>query len=246
MSDSQREDELEALRMEVRRLRELAVPRKRWKSILAAILVMIGCGLAPAAVLAVWSASQVWVVDEAATAIDQKGLPDGIGARLIRLKAFVQDKAPRLANSGTLHGIWIDVDKLAHKGLSTMLSAERGDMAYSSWLDRLKFVLPVTSAALVATGILLARSRRRAIVGAGLSLTAGMLMLAAGLAACRHVFMVSVAAHGLDTVAAGELFDTLVSTLEIHLYTLLALGLVTAAVIFVTPRKRAIADELRT
>lgn len=233
MSSQQHEDELEALRAEVRRLRALAVPRRRWKSVLSAILIMVGCFLAPPAMLAVWSAGQVWVVDEAATALDQKGLPDGIGARLIRLKGFIQDRAPRLANSGTFHGMWIDADKLAHKGLDAMLSVENSEIAYS-WLNRLKWILPAVSASLVVIGIFVARSRRRALAGAGLSLAAGMVALAAGLAACRHVLMSSVAAHGLDVGAAGELFDTLISALATSLRVLLAAGLVTAAGAFLT------------
>jgi hypothetical protein len=62
--------ELERLRTEVRELRERQPPagqarrpRRRWKSVLAAVAITLGCVLAPVSVLGVWGANQVSSTD---------------------------------------------------------------------------------------------------------------------------------------------------------------------------------------
>ncbi|MBB5080076.1 hypothetical protein [Nonomuraea endophytica] len=103
-----------------------------------------------------------------------------------------------------------------------------------SWLITLRWALPVLALILLALGVYVAKSRRRALAGVGIGLMAGMLVLAAALAAFRAASLGSVARHGLDQAAAADLFDTLARFLRGGLRTVLVLGLVIAAAAFFT------------
>jgi hypothetical protein len=98
----------------------------------------------------------------------------------------------------------------------------------------LKWVLPILSIALLVGGILVARVRRHALIGAALGFAASMLVLAAGLAIARTIYLNSVPATTLPADAAAALYDTLVRFLREALRVLLVIGLVIAVGAFLT------------
>jgi hypothetical protein len=95
-------------------------------------------------------------------------------------------------------------------------------------INDLKYVLPILSVLLLALGVYVARSHRRALIGASLGLAASMLLLGAGLLIFRGVYLNSVPASVLPADAAAALFDTLVRFIKEGLRTILVLGLVVA------------------
>ena len=76
-------------------------------------------------------------------------------------------------------------------------------------INDLKIVLPILALLLLAGGVYVARSHRRALIGAGLGLAASMLVLAAGLLIFRSIYLNSVPSNVLPSDAAAVLFDTL-------------------------------------
>ena len=101
-------------------------------------------------------------------------------------------------------------------------------------INDLKIVLPILALLLLAGGVYVARSHRRALIGAGLGLAASMLVLAAGLLIFRSIYLNSVPSNVLPSDAAAVLFDTLVRFIKEGLRALLVLGLVVAAAAFLT------------
>jgi len=101
-------------------------------------------------------------------------------------------------------------------------------------INDLKIVLPILALVLLGAGVYIARSHRRALIGAGLGLAASMFVLAAGLLIFRTVYLNSVPNSKLPANAAAVLFDTLVRFIRAGLRTLLVVGLVVAAGAFVT------------
>jgi hypothetical protein len=97
-----------------------------------------------------------------------------------------------------------------------------------------KIVAPILVLLLLAAGVYVARSHRRALIGAGLGLAASMLVLAAGLLIFRSVYLNSVPSNVLPSDAAAALFDTLVRFIKEGLRAILVLGLVIAAAAFLT------------
>jgi hypothetical protein len=87
---------------------------------------------------------------------------------------------------------------------------------------------------LLALGVYVAKDHRRALVGAGLGVAAGMVVLALGLAVFRSVYLNGVPADVLPHDAAAVLYDTIVRFLRAGLRTILVLGLVVAAGAFLT------------
>lgn len=87
---------------------------------------------------------------------------------------------------------------------------------------------------LFGIGISLARSHRRALIGAGLGIAVSMFVLAAGLLIFPGIYMNSVPNSKLPADAAAALFDTLVRFIRAGLRTLLAVGLAAAAGAFLT------------
>lgn len=100
-------------------------------------------------------------------------------------------------------------------------------------INDLKYVLPILSLLLLAAGIYVARSHRRALIAAGLGFAASMLVLGAGLAIVRSMYLNSVPAS-VPADAAAALYDTLVRFIRTALRTLLVVGLVVAAGAFFT------------
>lgn len=113
--------------------------------------------------------------------------------------------------------------------------------AYSA-LKVLKWVLPLLAVALIVGGVFVAKSRRRATIGAGVGAAVSMLVLAAALAIGRGAVLAALAKNGLDQEAGAALFDTLVRFLRGGLRTVLVLGLVVAlAAYFIGPSPAAVA-----
>jgi hypothetical protein len=94
-------------------------------------------------------------------------------------------------------------------------------------INDLKIVLPIVTIVLLGLGVFAARGRRRALIGAGLGFAASMLVLAAGLAIARALYLNSVPASASADAAAAA-FDILVRFIKTALRTLLVVGLVVA------------------
>lgn len=101
----------------------------------------------------------------------------------------------------------------------------RAQTAYNT-LDAVATWLPWVTLLLLACGVYLARHRRRALLGTGLGVVAGMLVLAAALMVARALLVGGVPAQG--AAAAAQTFDILVRFLRDALRTLTVLGLVVA------------------
>jgi hypothetical protein len=94
-------------------------------------------------------------------------------------------------------------------------------------------VLPIVTLALLGLGVAAARGRRRALIGAGLGFAASMLVLGAGLAIARAIYLGSVPAS-VSADAAAAAFDILVRFIKTALRTLLVVGLIVAVGAFFT------------
>jgi hypothetical protein len=100
-------------------------------------------------------------------------------------------------------------------------------------INDLKIVLPILTLVLLGLGVFAARGRRRALIGAGLGFAASMLVLGAGLAIARVIYLNSVPASA-SAEAAAAAFDILVRFIKTALRTLLVVGLIVAAGAFFT------------
>jgi hypothetical protein len=103
-----------------------------------------------------------------------------------------------------------------------------------SLLNTLGNWLPVIALILIGIGVYVAKDHRRALIGAGLGVAAGMLLLALGLAVFRSVYLDAIPAQVLPHDAAAVTYDTIVRFLRAGLRTILVLGLVVAAGAFLT------------
>ena len=100
-------------------------------------------------------------------------------------------------------------------------------------INDLKIVLPIVTLVLLGLGVYAARGHRRALIGAGLGFAASMLVLGAGLAIARAIYLNSVPASASADAAAAA-FDILVRFIKTALRTLLVVGLVVAVGAFFT------------
>jgi hypothetical protein len=100
-------------------------------------------------------------------------------------------------------------------------------------INDLKIVLPIATLVLLGLGVLIARRHRRALIGAGLGFAASMLVLGAGLAIARALYLNSVPASAPADAAAAA-FDILVRFIKTALRTLLVVGLIVAVGAFFT------------
>ena len=96
-------------------------------------------------------------------------------------------------------------------------------------LNDLKIALPILTVVLLGLGVGVARNRVRALIGAGLGLAASMLVLGAGLAVFRTIYLSSVPTRVLPPDAAAVLYDDLVRFIKDALRLLLVAGLIIAA-----------------
>lgn len=101
-------------------------------------------------------------------------------------------------------------------------------------VNTLKWFLPFLALLLIAAGVYIARNHRRALIAAGLGFAASMLVLAAGLAIFRTVYLNSVPSNVLPSDAAAAAYDIMVRFIKQGLRVLLVLGLVVAAAAFFT------------
>jgi hypothetical protein len=101
-------------------------------------------------------------------------------------------------------------------------------------INDLKIVLPILSLLLLAAGVYVARSHRRALIGAGLGFAASMLVLGAALLIIRTAYLNAVPSATLPSDAAAAAFDILVHFIRLALRALLVVGLVVAAGAFLT------------
>ena len=110
-------------------------------------------------------------------------------------------------------------------------------------INDLKIVLPILTLVLLGGGVAAARGRRRALIGAGLGFAASMLVLGAGLAIARVLYLNSVPASASADAAAAA-FDILVRFIKTALRTLLVAGLIVAAgALFTGPSAAAVATR---
>lgn len=99
-------------------------------------------------------------------------------------------------------------------------------------LNTLKWVLPILTLVLLALGVYVARSHRRALIGAGLGLAASMVVLGLGLTIFRGVYLNSVPPAVLPADAAAVLYDTLIRFIRDGLRIILVVGLIVAIAAF--------------
>ena len=99
-------------------------------------------------------------------------------------------------------------------------------------LNDLKWALPILTLVLLGLGVYVARSHRRALIGAGLGLAASMVILGVGLTIFRGVYLNSVPPRVLPADAAAVLYDTLIRFIRDGLRVLLVVGLIVAIAAF--------------
>ncbi len=293
--------ELERLRAEVRELRNKR-PRRRvsWRAPVAALLIVIGCVLAPLSVVGVWTANQVsdtnryianveplihdpaiqnaltdkitvaitshlnvtGYTNQAAALLTSKGLPrvgtllKSFGPSIASAVAgFVHNTVHKIVTSDRFANtidlapfIAIVKQNLVQRGFTlvnslppihptlALFSSKTLVQAQTLYrlINDLKIVLPILSLLLIAAGVYLARSHRRALIGAGLGFAASMLVLGAALLIFRGAYLNSVPNSVFPSDAAAAAFDTLVRFIKIALRALLVLGLVVAIGAFFT------------
>ncbi|WP_327090245.1 hypothetical protein OIE66_06380 [Nonomuraea sp. NBC_01738] len=120
----------------------------------------------------------------------------------------------------------------------TITLVESTELAkYQTWyqvLVTLKWVLPLLALVLIALGVWVARSHRRALVGAGIGVMLAMLALWVGLAIGQNRFLNAITQAGFDRPAAQAAFDLLTRFLEAGVRMLFVVGLVFAVAAFFT------------
>jgi hypothetical protein len=99
-------------------------------------------------------------------------------------------------------------------------------------LNNLKIVLPILTLVLIGAGVYVARSHRRALIGAGLGFAVSMVILGLGLTIFRGIYLGSVPSSVLPADAAAVLYDTLVRFIRDGLRVLLVVGLIVAIAAF--------------
>jgi hypothetical protein len=109
-------------------------------------------------------------------------------------------------------------------------------------LKGLSVVLPVIGLLLLAGGVYVARSRRRALMAAGLAVAGSMLLLGATLNVFRSVYLNAVPADQLPHDAAASIYDTIVYFIRLNLRAVLVVALAVAAGAWLTgPSATAVA-----
>lgn len=99
-------------------------------------------------------------------------------------------------------------------------------------LDLVATVLPVLTLLLIVIAVLLAKSRRKAIIASGLCVAGGMVLLGLILAIVRPLYLDALPPES-SRPAASAIFDTLVSFLRMSLRGILVLALAIAFVAWV-------------
>ena len=108
-------------------------------------------------------------------------------------------------------------------------------------VDQLGTWLPILAVTLITAGVLVARSRRRALIAAGAGAAVAMVVIGIALAVVRPVYLESLPATA-NSDAAAAVFDQVVTFLRTTLRTVLVVGLIVALVAFLTgPSTQAVA-----
>ncbi|HEV8526798.1 MAG TPA: hypothetical protein VGS60_04500, partial [Actinomycetes bacterium] len=299
----------------------------RWRTVVASVLIVLGCVLAPLSVLGVWTRSQLTDTDryvetmaplashpdvqaaltnrittaimqyvnvadlvrETADALAGAGLPPRAADALRGLSGpaqagasgFIHDQVSRVVQSDAFAAAWETVNRAAHKQLVAVLSGKsqgavtvqgdtvtldlaafvlsvkqqlidagftlaaripdlhlqftiiqsedikRGQKLYR-FVDRFGFILPFVTLILLAGGVIAAKNRRRATVWAGLGVAISMVLLGAGLALGRSIYLDKLPVS-VSSAAAAAVFDTTVRFLRTGLRSVLVIGLIVAA-----------------
>jgi hypothetical protein len=310
------------------------VARQRWRTVVAMLLIVVACVLAPLSVVAIWTRNQVTNTDryvatvsplasdpaiqaaiadqitaqvftyldvqgltaQAAEALAQQGnlpprLADQLQAFAVPIangvQSFTREQVGKIVQSPAFADAWVQANRAAHAELVKALTGEgtgavtvEGDTvsvnlaafiqtvkaqlvasgftlaeripevqasfvlfqskditrARSAFnlLNTLGIWLPIVTLILLVLGVYAAKDHRRALVGAGLGVAAGMVVLALGLAVFRSIYLDAVPASVLPHDAAAVLYDTIVRFLRAGLRTILVLALVVAAGAFLT------------
>jgi len=340
--------ELERLRAEVASLRSQATsaaapsetvvvvstrrPRQRWRSVVATLLIVIACILAPIAGVAVWMKNLVTdtdryvttvaplardpaiqnavadritaeifvhldvqqITNQAVDALAERGLPPRVADPLHALsgpmasgvQGFVRTEVGKVVASDAFADAWVSANRAGHQAMVAALTGqgvtiandtvtinlgpfiqvvkqrlvEQGfDLASRvpdvnpsftvlqsdaigkaqsafSLLNAIGNWLPVIALILLAVGVYVAKDHRRALLGAGLGLAAGMLALGLGIALVRMLYLDALPLGVLTRDAAASFYDTLVRFLRLGLRTVLVFGLIVALAGFLTGR----------
>lgn len=99
-------------------------------------------------------------------------------------------------------------------------------------IDKAGWWLPVLALLVITAGVLIARDRRKALLGAATGAVVAMLVLALTLALARPIYLDALPPD-VSTAAAESVFDQVVSFLKTTLRAVLVIGLVVGAVAFV-------------
>jgi hypothetical protein len=154
------------------------------------------------------------------------------GQVVLNLAPFIQIAQQNLANRGLTF-----LGKLPTPNASFPLFPSkklvRAQTAYRL-INDLKIILPIACLLLIAAGVYVARSHRRALIGAGLGFAASMFVLAASLLIVRGAYLNAIPSGTLPGDAAAAAFDILVRFIRLALRGLLVAGLVVAAGAFLT------------
>jgi hypothetical protein len=348
MPSEQEDTEVERLRAEVASLRSRLrqrnqgdkgpvaqggrVARQRWRTVVASVLIVVACVLAPLSAVAVWTKNQVTNTDryvrtmaplasepsiqnaladritarifasvdvkalynQAVDALAKQGLPPNRAAQLQSfavpvangVESFTHSQVAKIVQSPAFANAWVQINRQAHAALVKAMTGEGGGAvtikndtvtlnlgplihtvkqqltasgfnlaakipetnatfvlfqssaitkAQSGFnlLNTLGIWLPIIVLALIALGVYVAKSHRRALVGASLGVAAGMLVLALGLAIFRSAYLNALPST-VSHDAAAVLYDTLVRYLRLGLRSVLVLALVIAIGAFLT------------
>jgi hypothetical protein len=147
------------------------------------------------------------------------------------LAAFVLSVKQQLINAGfTLAARIPDL----HLQFTIIQSEDikRGQKLYR-FVDRFGYILPFVTLVLLAGGVIAAKNRRRAAVWTGLGVAISMVLLGAGLALSRHVYLDRLPVS-VSSATAAAVFDTTVRFLRTGLRSVLVIGLIVAAGAFLT------------
>jgi hypothetical protein len=308
------------------------VARQRWRTVVASVLIVVACVLAPLSAVAVWTKNQVTNTDryvrtmaplasepaiqsaltdritarifanvdvkalynQAVDALAKQGLPPSRAAQLQSfavpvangVESFTHSQVAKIVQSPAFANAWVQINRQAHAALVKAMTGEGGGAvtikndtvtlnlgplihtvkqqltasgfnlaakipetnatfvlfqssaitkAQSGFnlLNTLGIWLPIIVLALIALGVYVAKSHRRALVGASLGVAAGMLVLALGLAIFRSAYLNALPST-VSHDAAAVLYDTLVRYLRLGLRSVLVLALVLALGAFLT------------
>jgi hypothetical protein len=306
--------------------------RQRWRTILAALLIVVACVLAPLSAVAVWTKNQVTNTDRyvrtmaplASEPAIQRALTDRITAKIFAsvdvkalynqavdvlakqglrpdraaqlqsfavpvangVESFTHSQVAKVVSSAAFANAWVQVNRQAHAALVKAMTGKGGgavtiqnntvtlnlgplihtakqQLTASGFklaakipetnatfalfqadkitkargafnlLNTLGIWLPLVVLALIALGVYVAKSHRRALIGASLGVGAGMIVLALGLAIFRSAYLNALPAS-VSHDAAAVLYDTLVRFLRLGLRAVLVLALVIALGAFLT------------